>query len=89
MSAACFDYDGDGRPGLYVGNMWTAPGQRLIADPNFAPVAKDGLREAYQRHTKGNSLYRNRGDGTFEERDAQDWVETGRWAWSARRLRFR
>ncbi len=83
MSAAWFDYDGDGRPDLYVSNMWTAPGQRLVADSNFSPVAKDGLAEAYRRHTKGNSLYRNRGDGTFEETGSQEKVEMGRWAWSS------
>jgi tetratricopeptide (TPR) repeat protein len=83
MSAAWFDYDGDGRPDLYVSNMWTAPGQRLVGDKNFSPVAKDGLAEAYRRHTKGNSLYRNRGDGTFEETSAREKVEMGRWAWSA------
>lgn len=83
MSAAWFDYDGDGRPDLYVSNMWTAPGQRLVGDGNFSPVAKDGLAEAYHRHTKGNSLYRNRGDGTFEETESQEHVEMGRWAWSA------
>lgn len=83
MSAAWFDYDGDGRPDLYVSNMWTAPGQRMVGDRNFLPVAKDGLVEAYRRHTKGNSLYRNRGDGTFEDTGARENVEMGRWAWSA------
>jgi tetratricopeptide (TPR) repeat protein len=83
MSATWFDYDGDGRPDLYVSNMWTASGQRVTADAHFGPVAKDGLADAYRRHTKGNSLYRNRGDGTFEETEAQEGVEMGRWAWSA------
>ena len=35
MSAAWFDYDGDGNPDLYVANMWTAAGQRVIHDPHF------------------------------------------------------
>ncbi len=83
MSAAWFDYDGDGRPDLYVSNMWTAPGQRLVSDGNFSPVSKEGLAEPYRRHTKGNSLYRNRGDGTFEETGPQENVEMGRWAWSS------
>ena len=81
MSAAWFDSDGDGRPDLYVSDMWTAPGQRAIADPAFAPAAHDA--EAFRRHTKGNSLYRNRGDGTFEETGAREGVEMGRWAWSS------
>ena len=79
MSAAWFDYDGDGRPDLYVSNMWTAPGQRVIRDPAFKP----GDAEAFRRHTKGNCLYRNKGDGTFEETSAREGVEMGRWAWSS------
>jgi tetratricopeptide (TPR) repeat protein len=80
MSAAWFDADGDGRPDLYVSDMWSAAGQRVVADAAFHPAATPELREAYRRHTKGNSLYRNRGDGTFEETGA---AEMGRWAWSA------
>ena len=29
MSATFFDYDNDGRPDIYTGNMWSAPGQRV------------------------------------------------------------
>jgi Flp pilus assembly protein TadD len=83
MSAAWFDYDGDARPDLYVSNMWTASGQRLVADVHFEPVAKNGLKDAYRRHTKGNSLYRNRGDGTFAETEFEEGVAMGRWAWAS------
>ncbi|HVW84734.1 MAG TPA: FG-GAP-like repeat-containing protein [Bryobacteraceae bacterium] len=81
MSASWFDYDGDGRPDLYVSDMWSAPGQRVVEDPAFQPKAanKDGFR----RHSKGNSLYRNKGDGTFEETSSREGVEMGRWAWSS------
>ena len=81
MSASWFDYDGDGRPDLYVSNMWTAAGQRVTRDPAFKPA--ENQRDAYRRHTKGNSLYRNRGDGTFEETGAAQQVEMGRWAWTS------
>jgi tetratricopeptide (TPR) repeat protein len=81
MSAAWFDYDGDGRPDLYISDMWTAPGQRVIRDPAFKPAARDA--EAFRRHTKGNCLYRNKGDGTFEETSPLAHVEIGRWAWSS------
>ena len=40
MSAAWFDYDGDGRPDLYVSNMWTACGQRIVEDQAFAAAAE-------------------------------------------------
>ncbi|HCC59142.1 MAG TPA: hypothetical protein DEQ47_18145 [Solibacterales bacterium] len=81
MSAAWFDYDGDGRPDLHTSNMWTAAGLRLVRDPNFQP--SKGLPEPYRRHTKGNSLYRNSGDGTFTETGAAEGVEMGRWAWAS------
>ena len=85
MSAAWFDAHGEGRPDLYVTNMWTAAGRRVAHDPEFAPVAKAGLAEEYRRHTKGNSLYRNRGDGTFEETGQ---AEMGRWSWTGDGLDF-
>ncbi len=82
MSAAWFDYDGDGRPDLYVSNMWSDAGQRIVSQKGLQPV------EAWRRHAKGNSLYRNRGDGTFEETGALEGVEMGRWAWSADGIDF-
>jgi tetratricopeptide (TPR) repeat protein len=84
MSASWFDYDNDGRPDLYVANMWTAAGQRVIRDSHFLPSHAGGsAAEAYQRHTMGNSLYRNRGDGTFEEVTAGQHAGFGRWAWAS------
>ena len=82
MSAAWFDYDGDGRPDLYVANMWSDAGQRIVSEKHLDPA------EAWNRHAKGNSLYRNRGDGTFEETGAAEGVEMGRWAWSADGIDF-
>jgi tetratricopeptide (TPR) repeat protein len=63
--------------------MWSDAGQRITSDPAFRPAADAQLREAWRRHTKGNSLYRNRGDGTFEETSPAEHVEMGRWAWCA------
>lgn len=83
MSASWFDYDGDGKPDLYVANMWTAAGQRITSDKNFAPARSDSLKEAYKRHTMGNSLFRNRGDGSFEETTVAQHAGFGRWAWAS------
>ncbi len=82
MSAAWFDYDRDGRLDLYVTNMWTAAGQRVSRDPEFRPVRGGASRSDYRGHTKGNSLYRNRGDGAFDYQGAREGVEMGRWSWS-------
>ncbi len=81
MSAAWFDHDGDGRADLYVANMWTAAGQRVIHDRHFGPAQQ--APDAYRHHTMGNSLFRNRGDGKFDDVTMQQQVGFGRWAWAA------
>jgi tetratricopeptide (TPR) repeat protein len=82
MSAAWFDYDGDGRPDLYISNMWSDAGQRIVSQKHLQPP------EAWRRHAKGNSLYRNKGDGTFEDTGAAEGVEMGRWAWASDGIDF-
>lgn len=83
MSAAWLDYDGDGRPDLLVSNMWSACGQRVVNDPAFGPVKKDpALLGSYQHHVKGNSLYRNLGDGRFEYTGDSQGIEMCPWSWS-------
>jgi Flp pilus assembly protein TadD len=82
MSAAWFDYDGDGRPDLYVSNMWSDAGQRIVSQKHLEPA------EAWQRHAKGNSLFRNKGDGAFEETGNAQGAEMGRWAWASDGIDF-
>jgi tetratricopeptide (TPR) repeat protein/peroxiredoxin len=83
MSAAFVDYDNDGHLDIYTGNMWTAAGQRVTAQPAFKPDAPPEIRDIYRRHVRGNSLFRNRGDGTFEDVTLAAGAEFGRWAWSS------
>jgi Flp pilus assembly protein TadD/peroxiredoxin len=88
MSAAFLDYDNDGKLDVYFGNMWTDVGQRVTASPSFMPAAPADVRALYRRHARGNSLFRNRGDGTFEDRTLEARAEMGRWAWSSDALDF-
>jgi len=81
MSASWFDYDNDGQVDLYVANMWTSAGKRLIQDAAFKNAK--ALPDEYRRHTKGNSLYRNLGDGKFDEVEDREGVGMGRWSWCA------
>lgn len=84
MSVAWGDYNGDGWLDLYVSNMWSSAGQRLTFNPAFAGVAADeGVRAAFQRQARGNSLFKNNGDGTFRDVSLEAGVEFGRWAWSS------
>jgi Tfp pilus assembly protein PilF/peroxiredoxin len=83
MSAAFLDYDNDGHLDIYTGNMWTAAGLRVTAAPGFKPDATPEIQEIYRRHARGNSLFRNRGDGTFADVTIDARAEFGRWAWSS------
>ncbi|PYQ08567.1 MAG: hypothetical protein DMF82_01225 [Acidobacteria bacterium] len=88
MSASFVDYDNDGHLDIYTGNMWTAAGQRVTAEPGFMPDASPDIHQIYRRHVRGNSLFRNRGDGTFEDATLTAHAEFGRWAWSSDAIDF-
>ena len=88
MSAAFLDYDNDGLLDIYTGNMWSASGLRVTSAPTFMPDAAPDVRALYRRHARGNSLFRNLGDGRFEEKTLEARAEMGRWAWSSDALDF-
>ncbi len=76
-------YDNDGGFDIYAGNMWSAPGQRVTSSPAFMPDAPPDVRARYRHHARGNSLFRNRGDGTFDDTSVEAGVTIGRWAWAS------
>jgi tetratricopeptide (TPR) repeat protein len=82
MSVSWLDYDNDGAEDLYVGNMWTAAGERVAMQENFKKDSPKEVRALYQKHAMGNSLLRNHGDA-FEDTTVSAGVGTGRWAWSS------
>jgi Tfp pilus assembly protein PilF/peroxiredoxin len=88
MSAAFFDYDNDGLLDIYTGNMWSDAGLRVTSASTFLPDAPPEVRALYRRHARGNSLFRNRGDGRFEEKTLEARAEMGRWAWASDALDF-
>jgi Flp pilus assembly protein TadD/peroxiredoxin len=82
MSSCWIDFDNDGKQDIYAAGMWVASGMRIFEDPHFHPEDPEQIRALYRRHMTGNSLYRNSGDGTFENVGAKSGVEKGRWSWS-------
>ena len=82
MSASWFDYDGDGRPDLYVVNMWTDAGQRVIRDRAFTPAQRN-TADAYRRHTNGqfalSVIAATARSKTYRPRER---ARLGRWAWA-------
>jgi len=82
MSCAWFDYDNDGNQDLYVSDMWEPAGTRVSMQAAFMKDVSEDVRALYRRHAKGNSLFRNRGDGGFEDRSGPAGVEKAGWSWS-------
>lgn len=83
MGCCWADFDNDGHQDIYVPSMWEAAGQRISQQPQFHRSAPESIRELYQRHARGNALYRNLGNGTFQKSGHSAAVEMGRWSWSS------
>ncbi len=61
MSVCWLDYDNDGAQDLYVGDMWTAAGERVTEQEIFKKDSSKEVRNLYRKHAMGNSLFRNSG----------------------------
>lgn len=83
MSVCWFDYDNKGRDDIYVGDMWTAAGERISSEQEFQRDAPEQIRTLYRKHSMGNSLFKNQRDGLFEDATASAHVSMGRWSWSS------
>jgi tetratricopeptide (TPR) repeat protein len=81
MSACWSDSDSDGDQDIYAADMWSSAGQRVSSQKIFHQNAPESIRAHYQRHARGNSLYRNQGDGNFQNIGEHARVDMGRWSW--------
>jgi len=79
MSADVADFDGDGRSDLYVANMFSKAGTRVLASTKGLPSP---LLDAVKKFSRGNTLYVAR-DGGFEEIAAPTGVNRGLWAFGS------
>jgi tetratricopeptide (TPR) repeat protein/peroxiredoxin len=83
MSACWSDFDDDGKQDIYAAAMWSSAGQRVSEQTRFHEKDPEAIRALYRRHARGNSLYRNQGDGKFQNIGEQAGVAMGRWSWSS------
>lgn len=79
MSADVADFDGDGRPDLYVANMFSKAGTRVLASTKGLPPA---LMDSVKKFARGNTLYLAR-DGGFVEQAEPTGVNRGLWAFGS------
>ena len=80
------DYDRDGWIDLYVSNMFSAAGNRIMFQQQFKPGAAGEVKSRLQRFARGNSLFRNLGTPAapaFRDTSIESAVTMGRWAWSS------
>ncbi|MCH2114707.1 MAG: VCBS repeat-containing protein [Pirellulales bacterium] len=82
MSVDWLDYDRDGRMDLMVANMFSSAGRRITTQLNFLKETGAEIGALLNRFAKGNTLYKNLGDGRFLEVSGDAHVEHARWAWS-------
>jgi hypothetical protein len=88
MGVAWADYDHDGDFDLYVSNMFSSAGGRVSFQRKFEKMVGGERVDNYGYFARGNTLFRNRGDGTFEDVSLEAGVTMGRWAWGAGFLDF-
>lgn len=82
MSASWGDYDQDGWMDVYVGNMFSGAGGRITFQENYLRD-KPELKALTQRFIRGNTLFKNLGNGKFTDVTEQSNVTMGRWSWSS------
>ena len=83
MSAAWADYNRDGWMDIYVGNMYSSAGNRVTYQRRLTNTQPGETLAQLQRMARGNTLFANVGDGTFQDVSEPAAVTMGRWAWSS------
>jgi hypothetical protein len=84
MGVSVADVDHDGWPDILSTNMFSAEGLRIASLPErFMGGSHPEVHAHYVRHARGNTLLRNRGDGTFEDLTETAGMARAGWGWGA------
>jgi len=67
---------------LYVGNMFSAAGNRIAPQEGFSLGSPEEVRQALLRFARGNTLLLQE-EGRFSDQSEVLGVTMGRWAWSS------
>ncbi len=83
MSASWSDFNRDGWMDLYVSNMFSAAGNRIVYQQQFKPHASADTRKRFQYMARGNSLFQNNPDGRFQDVSRPAGIMMGLWSWGS------
>ena len=64
--------------------MFSAAGNRITFQRRFTGENADNRVAKIQRMARGNTLFTNAGDDTFEDASVSAAVTMGRWAWASK-----
>jgi hypothetical protein len=81
MGVTMFDGDGDAQLDLYISNMYSTAGGRVLeqSGAELPPALRDRMEKA----RSGSSLLRQLGKGRFEDRGKEAGVHRAGWAWGS------
>ena len=89
MSVSWADFNRDGLMDVYVGNMFSSAGNRIVTQRQFKPDVDQQTRDKYLYLARGNTLLQNLGLSgesmapTFRDVSESAHVTMGRWAWGS------
>jgi len=87
MSVSWADFNRDGLMDVYVGNMFSSAGNRIVTQRQFKPDVDQQTRDRYLYLARGNTLLENTGSTAestaprFHDVSESAGVTMGRWAW--------
>ncbi|QDT69229.1 FG-GAP repeat protein [Planctomycetes bacterium MalM25] len=83
MSVSFSDFDHNGHDDIYISNMFSSAGNRITYQGRYSERFGANSLAKIQRMARGNTLFKNRGDGAFEDVSVSADVTMGRWAWGS------
>jgi len=79
MGVTVADFDGDLDLDVYVSNMFSYAGNRIV--PLFQSRVETATFDTLMALAQGNTLYRAGGGGAYEEGAAELGLQRAGWAW--------
>jgi hypothetical protein len=84
MSVSWGDCNQDGLMDIYVGNMYSAAGNRVTYQRRFLGGRSADSSTGIQRMARGNTLFLANAGAAFSDVSQAAGVMMGRWAWSSK-----